>query len=55
MRLTVPDLDDEWLYTVVLFERDTACEDHSMIRLDTESSGPKLGSLYRRAVDRELL
>ena len=55
VRLTIPDLNDEWLHTVVLFERDAASEDHSMIRLEAESSRPKLGGLDCRAVDRELL
>ena len=31
VRLTIPDLDDEWLHTVVLFECDAASEHHSMI------------------------
>ena len=55
MSLTIPDLDDEWLHTIVLFECDAASEDHSIIRLDAESSRPKLGGLYCGTVDRELL
>lgn len=31
VRLTIPDLNDEWLHTVVLFKSDAASEDHSMI------------------------
>ena len=55
MGLKIPDLNDEWLYAVVVLERDTACKEHCVCRLQTKSPWPELGSFYSRTMDRELL
>ena len=55
MRLTIANLNNEGLDSVVVFEGDATREYDSVVRLQAESARPELGSFDSGRMDRELL
>ena len=55
MSLKVSDRDNEWLNTVVSFESNAACEDHSMCGLDTQVTWPEFRGLEVRRMQHEFV
>ena len=55
MRLTIANLNNEGLDSVVVLEGDATREHHSVVRLQAESARPELGSFDRWGVDHKLV